>query len=182
MRLVKDLTKKEIEAYIEEYERSWTTRKGLKDKETFEKIHNAIKNNGWLTSEQLYEAARWKTSRVSKIVKNNPDSIVKSITALALRIPNEKYKIRLLCSLDGISVPRASAILTMSNPQKYGAIDVNAWLALKGKKKQGFSDRDWIWYLKQIGKLANRHEKTPRQIDMASMKHGQKLMKTLKVR
>ncbi|MGB9622404.1 MAG: hypothetical protein ACPL07_01035 [Candidatus Bathyarchaeia archaeon] len=38
----------------------------------------------------------------SRIVKNNPDDVVKSITALALKIPDEKYRIRLLCTLDGI--------------------------------------------------------------------------------
>jgi len=130
MKLAKNLTKSEIENYIREYEQDWNTPEGKKDKETFDKIHKALEKNGFLTKEQLYKVARWKTPRVSKVVKRNPDSIVKSITAFALKTSNEKYKIRILCSLDGIGIPRASAILTMSNPQKYGVIDVNAWLAL----------------------------------------------------
>jgi len=104
---------------------------------------------------------------------------VKDVTELALKIPNdennEKFKVRILCTLDGIGIPRASAILTMDNPDAYGIIDVNAWFALTGKEKIGFNEKDWIRYLKQIKGLAKRHGKTPRQIDMALMKYGQKL-------
>lgn len=174
----KDLTKKEIENYIEEYEQGWNTPDGVKDRETFEKINEALLRNGFLNREQLYKVARWKTPRASEIVKRtNTDSMVKSITAFAVKLSEGKYKIRILCSLDGIGIPRASAILAMSNLQRYGVIDINAWLTLTDKKKQGFSDNDWIWYLEQIRKLAKKHGKTPRQIDMALMKYGQKLMK-----
>jgi hypothetical protein len=178
MKLAKDLSKKEVAKYINDYEQDWNTPEGTKDRETFEKIHKALLKNGFLNSEQLYEVARWKTPRVSKIVKKNPNSIVRNITAFALKTSNEEYKIRILCSLVGIGIPRASAILTMGDPQKYGVIDVNAWLSLTGKDKQGFSVDDWIWYLKQIRKLAKKHGKTPRQMDMALMKYGQRLRKS----
>lgn len=177
MKLAKDLGKRDIQKYTKEYEQSWNTLGGRKDRKTFEKIHKTLLNRGCLNGEQLYEIACWKTPRVSKIVKNNPDVIVKGITTFALKVPDEKYKIRILCSLDGIGVPRASAILTMSDLKKYGVIDINAWLALTCEKKQGFNVKDWIWYLEQIRKLAKKHGKTPRQIDMALMKYGQKLMK-----
>lgn len=176
MKLAKELNKKEIEECIDEYERSWSTPEGVKDKKIFEEIHRALLKKGFLNSKQLYEVARWKTPRTSKIVKKNPDGVVKDITDFALKTSNEKYKIRILCSLDGIGIPRASAILTMSNPEKYGIIDINVWLALTGKKKQGFNENDWIWYLKQIRRMAKKYGKTPRQIDMALMKHGQRLM------
>ena len=121
-----------------------------------------------------------ENSRKSKIVKNeenNPDEIVKEVTELALKIPNdknnEKFKVRILCTLDGIGIPRASVILTMDNPDEYGIIDVNAWFALTGK--EGISENDWIEYLSRIRALAKRHGKTPRQIDMALMKYGQNL-------
>jgi hypothetical protein len=176
MKLAKNLTKREIEEYIKEYEQDWKTPNGVKDKETFADISQVLSKNGYVNRKQLYKIARWKSPRVSKIVKCNPDSIVESISAFALKIPDEKYKIRLLCALDGIDVPRASAILAMSNPQKYGVIDINAWFALTGKEKHP-NAKDWIWYLEELGKLAKKHGKTPRQIDMALMKYGQKLMK-----
>ncbi len=57
-------------------------------------------------------------------------------------------------------------------------IDVNAWFVLTGRVKRGFSAKDWIWYLEQIRRLAEKHGKTPREIDMALMKYGQELMKS----
>lgn len=178
MKLAKNLTKKEIDNCIKDYEQDWKTAEGVKDRVTFEKIHEALLKNGFLDGEQLYQVARWKTPRVSKIVKNNNNNMVKKVTAFALQLPNEKYKIRILCSLDGIGIPRASTILAMSDPKKYGVIDINAWFALTGEKRQGFGDNHWIWYLEQIRKLAKKHAKTPRQIDMALMKYGQKLIKS----
>lgn len=178
MKLAEELTKKEIEEYIDEYKRNWKD----EDKKTFDEIHRALLKNGFLNREQLYEVARWKTIRKSKIVsdkKNNPDEIVKNVTELALKITydeyNEKYRIRILRSLGGIGIPRASVILTMSNPEEYGIIDFNAWLALTGKEKLCFNENDWIEYLKRIKGLAKKHGKTPRQIDMALMKYGQRL-------
>jgi len=177
MKLAKNLTRHEIENYITEYESFWKTPKGKKDKLTFEGIHEALCVNGYLTTPQLKAVALWKTPRVSKIVneKNDPDQIVREITAFALKIPDEKYKIRLLCSLDGIGIPRASAILAMSDPKKYGVIDVNAWRALTGEDRRVFNDDNWMFYLAEIRGLASRHGKTSREIDMALMKHGQKM-------
>ena len=175
MKLAEELTKKEIEEYIGKYERNWKE----EDKKTFDEIHSMLSKNGFLNKEQLYEVAYWKTHRKSKIVKNNPDEIVKDVTELALKITNdeynEKYKIRILCALDGIGIPRASTILTMDNPDEYGIIDFYAWLALNGKEKIGFNENEWIKYLKRIKGLAKKHGKTPRQIDMALMKYGQRL-------
>jgi diketogulonate reductase-like aldo/keto reductase len=175
MKPAKNLSTKEIENYIMEYEKHWKTPEGSEDKKTFDEIHEILIKNGCLNNKQLYQVARWKTQRVSKIVKNNPDDIVKNITAFALKVSDEKYKIRILCNLYGIGVPRASAILTMYNPETYGVIDVNAWYALTGKERLGFNSEDWIWYLGQIKELAKKHNKTPRQIDMALMIYGQKL-------
>jgi hypothetical protein len=82
MRHGKDLSRRKIECYIMKYNQSWRD----EDKKTFWRIHEAISRKGFLMIEQLYEVAYWKTPRASRIVKNNPDYVVKSITALALKI------------------------------------------------------------------------------------------------
>jgi hypothetical protein len=43
--------------------------------------------------------------------------------------------------------------------------------------KRGFSTKNWIWHLNQIRRLAEKHGKTPREIDVALMKYSQELMK-----
>lgn len=147
-----------------------------KDKITFDHIHKILKETRCLNREQLQDAAKWKTKRVSKIVNSNPKDVVNAVTTLALSIPDEhmKLKIGILCSLYGIGIPRASAILAMSEPEKYGVIDRYAWKAITGKQRLGFSIRHWDQYLRNIRELAERHGKTPRQIDMALMMYGQR--------
>jgi len=171
MKLAKDLKKGEIELYLKKYEAA------KYNKKTFYEIHDILLKNGYLNLNQLYKAALWKTKRVSKIVKCNPEGVVKAITDFALKLPNERFKILVLSTLKGIGIPRASAILAMSNPKRYGVIDVNAWYALTGKKKVGFNDKDWAYYLECIRRLAKKHAKTPREIDMALMKYGQEFLK-----
>ncbi|MBO3842216.1 MAG: hypothetical protein FGF48_07355 [Candidatus Brockarchaeota archaeon] len=63
-------------------------------------MHEALRK-GFLTGRELYEIARWKTIRASRRVKSNPDRVVREITKLALKIPDEEYKIRILTSLKG---------------------------------------------------------------------------------
>ena len=175
MKLAEELTKREIEEYIAEYIRVWKE----KDRKTFENTHIELLENKFLTKQQLFDIAYWKTHRKSKIVKDNPEEIVKDVTELVLKMANdkkiEKFKIRMLCTLDGIGIPRASTILTMNNPDEYGIIDVYAWFALYGKDKKGFDENDWIEYLERIRQLAEKHGKTAREIDMALMKYGQKV-------
>jgi hypothetical protein len=173
MKLAKDLETRDVESYLEKYEEEWS----IHDKEKFHEMHDILSKNKCLNLCQLYQIALWKTKRSSKIVKHNPDEVVKGITELALKLTDERFKVRCLCVLKGIGVPRASAILAMYDPKRYGVIDVNAWYALTGKKKVSFNDEDWIYYLEQIRRLARKHAKTPREIDMALMKYGQKLMK-----
>jgi hypothetical protein len=48
MKLAKELTKRKIEEHIKEHERDWNTPEGARDKETFEKIHEVLLNNGCL--------------------------------------------------------------------------------------------------------------------------------------
>ena len=63
MKLAEELTKKEIEGYIDEYIQSWEK----KDEETFANIHNELLKNRFLTKEQLFEVAYWKTRENQKL-------------------------------------------------------------------------------------------------------------------
>ncbi len=119
----------------------------------------------------VWKAPRAKT-RVYGANVNEGENIVKRIVQLALSVTNDKFKIRILCALEGVRVPMASAILTMADPTKYGVIDVYAWYSLKGKAPKYLNTSGWLWYLQQIHKLAIRHGKTPREIDKALWQHG----------
>ncbi len=75
----------------------------------------------------------------------------------------ERRKIDLLTRLKGVSIPTASAILTLIEPQNYGVIDIRVWklLYLYGvvKKKprgQGFTFDDWFHYLSKLRYFAKK--------------------------
>jgi len=62
-----------------------------------------------------------------------------------------------------VSVPTASAILTLIDPRRYGVLDIRAWQLLFGlgavERKpagRGFAPRDWLDYLAELRRHARR--------------------------
>jgi len=131
-----------------------------------------VKRRGF-DKETLTRLAVWKArSRVKPLVERNSEANIRMVTAFAFGIHDERMKIRILCCLDGVSIPMASAILTAWDPESYGIIDVYAWRACSGENRAPTED-NWIAYLNEIRMMAARHHKTPRQIDMALVTYGQ---------
>jgi len=143
-----------------------------KEKRLFVEIANNVKERKYLKKEEFLEIVRWKSVRAIRKAENNPKEIIEEITKLALEVNNEEVKIRVLTSLKGVSIPMASSILTIVNPEKYGVIDIRAWhslynLGLINYKKDTFNIKDWLLYLNIIRKLAGESNLTPREIDKA---------------
>jgi len=183
MMLGRNLSAKRVKELLQEVEEWHKGKKGSWYKRCFDRIHQTILKRGALSLEDLYDVAYWKSRRASKQVRTkNPDRVVRMITSFALKMPNERFKIRLLSTLEGIGVRRASAILAMSNPEKYGVMDENAWYALTGEQRSVFNDNDWIWYLREIRRLSKKFRRTPREIDLVLMKYGQLLYQKSKRR
>ena len=70
---------------------------------------------------------------------------------------------QLLTGLRGVSVPTASAILTLVDPRRYGVLDIRAWQLLFGlgtvgrrPAGRGFALRDWLEYLGELRRHARR--------------------------
>ena len=51
-------------------------------------------------------------------------------TSIALTSLSERTCFDVLTALSGVSAPMASAILTLTNPRRYGVIDIRAWKVL----------------------------------------------------
>ena len=63
----------------------------------------------------------------------------------------------LLTSLHGVSVPVASAILTLVDPKRYGVLDIRVWQLLcaidsvrTNPRGVGFNFKNWYDYLRQL--------------------------------
>jgi hypothetical protein len=71
----------------------------------------------------------------------------------------------ILTSLPGVGVPVASAILAMSEPEKYAIIDFRAWKQLFGGSRRSFSTTDYLVYMREVWSLADRLGWQPQLVD-----------------
>ena len=79
---------------------------------------------------------------------------MKALTGKALSTRSEQKRIEHLTELRGVSLPMASAILTLVDPKRYGVIDIRVWQLLfaiksvtKKPKGVGFNFKNWYHYL-----------------------------------
>jgi hypothetical protein len=120
---------------------------------------------------------KWKLrnqfGRQSNLRQLNTEEIIQKITRLVFEIehPNHEYetqlKFKILTSIKGVEIPIASAILTLTNPDKYAVIDFRVWRQLFGIKKSYYAMTDYLKYLTVIKALAVKYDLKLQQIDMA---------------
>jgi hypothetical protein len=86
---------------------------------------------------------------------------------------SEKRRLELLISLQGVSVPTASAILTLTDPKRYGVIDIRVWQLLyalrsvnKNRGGQRFTFSHWYHYLQILRHYAKRLRVPARLVEL----------------
>ena len=94
----------------------------------------------YLTLAELNEILRWKLrgqfGRQRARRRLNTDEVIRAVTtaALSLTHPDDDYetelRLGLLCTLRGVGVPVASAILALVFPERYAVIDFRGWRQL----------------------------------------------------
>ncbi len=142
--------------------------------ETIELIKkfNKVKKRGYLTKEELSIICKWKAPRAIWLIKKNTPTKIISVTKKAFKTKSEKYKIELLTGLKGVSIPMASAILMLTNPKRYGVIDIRVWQLLHKMKTvtkkasgMGFSFKNWYQYLMIIRYYSKKYNVKARDIE-----------------
>lgn len=132
----------------------------------------------YLTLEEFDEIVKWKLTsqyyrqKYKRDLKITEEIAVK-FTQLALNIshPDEEYEIYLTINvlrvIWGVNIGIASAILALCFPEKYAVIDFRVWRQIFSNEKRSFSIKDYIRYLREIRKLANRLDWDPQEVDLA---------------
>ncbi len=117
----------------------------------------AVRKRGHLTREELLRICKWKSARSLPLCRKNTPERVAQVSARAFAAPLERDRFRLLTSLSGVGPPMASAILTLTDPEHYGVIDIRVWQTLyklrsvhQKPKGVGFTFKDWYSYLKRL--------------------------------
>ncbi|MBS3084710.1 hypothetical protein J4411_02245 [Candidatus Pacearchaeota archaeon] len=128
--------------------------------------------NGFISKEQFYKVAMWKTPKPKNHYLSNSNEKIKEVSKSVLSSNSDEEKINLLTQLKGVSIPVASSLLTIINPKKYGIIDIRVWQILylysevKNKPAgQGFNLKDYLVYLSILRKYAQLFNRNVRDIE-----------------
>ncbi|MGD0115947.1 MAG: hypothetical protein ABSC13_08095 [Dehalococcoidia bacterium] len=118
----------------------------------------------FLKKDDLEEILKWKLrgqfGRQRALRKGNTDEIIHDVTLLAfsIELSDEEYELEIrlaiLCSLRGVGVPVASAVLALVFPEQYSVIDFRGWRRVFEEDKRTFSIGDYRRYLAEIRGLA----------------------------
>jgi hypothetical protein len=127
---------------------------------------------GHFTRGEILIVARWKSPRSQPLVASNSPARVRRATAAALRAESERERLESLVALRGISVPTASAALTLIDPERYGVIDIRVWRllhsvgAVEGNPRGAqFTFAQWEQFLAVIRGLATLNAVSARAIE-----------------
>lgn len=141
----------------------------------------------YLTLSEFDEILKWKLrsqyGRQKEFRSENSEEIVRLVTqaAFAAKHKNEDYelelKINLLCSLRGVGIPVASAILTLPFPEDYCVIDFRNWRQIFNNEQRSFSLNDYKRYIKQIRTLSNELGWTVQETDQAIWEYDRRFGK-----
>lgn len=150
--------------------------------ERLKNMFQYLRNNRqpfFLNEDEFDNVLRWKLrgqyGRGKVIRAVNTDKIIRSVTGLALTITNDDYeyelelRLSILCSLRGVAVAVASAILALTYPERYAVIDFRVWRQLYDHehKNSTFSIVEYKQYMQKINKLAQELGWFPQEVDAA---------------
>lgn len=132
----------------------------------------AVKKRGWLTKEDLVKVCYWKSPRAIHYINANSPTFIKKITTTALNSRNETEIITTLTQLKGVSIPMASALLTLVNPKRYGVMDIRVWELLYQLKEvhtnpgaSSFKITEWLQLLTILRVYAKKFKVTVRDVE-----------------
>jgi hypothetical protein len=127
---------------------------------------------GYLTRDELEKVCRWKSARAIRLIRNNSTARVRAATQRALATRSERGRLEALRTLDGVSVPMASAILMLLDSRRYGVIDIRVWQLLyalgevtKKSNGVGFNFNNWYQFLMKLRYFAKKLRVRARDIE-----------------
>ena len=113
-----------------------------------------MRGAGVFSRAEMLLMCRWKSPRATLHYRRNGAATVRRVAQAALATRSERRRMELLTTMRGVSVPTASAILTLIDPRRYGVLDIRVWqllFALRSVRAnpagRGFTIGQWLDYL-----------------------------------
>jgi hypothetical protein len=130
------------------------------------------RQRGYLTLRELASICHWKSPRAIRQIRRNSKHAVRAVTRRALLSRNERERVSTLIELYGVSVPMASAVLTLLFPRRYAVIDIRVWQLLhrlgsvtRNARGVGLSVDHWLEFLAIVRRVAAALRVTPRRAE-----------------
>ena len=115
---------------------------------------------------------RWKSPRALLHYRRHSPATVRRVSRAVLATRDEARRMMLLTALKGVSVPTASAILTLLEPRRYGVLDIRVWQLLhtvgavrSRPQGRGFGVPQWLEFLTLIRAEARALGLTARAVE-----------------
>jgi hypothetical protein len=132
----------------------------------------AARERGYLTPAELEAVCCWKSPRGIRHIRTNSPEEIQAATRAALRTRSERKRLDALIGLNGVSIPMASALLMLVDPNRYGVIDIRVWQLLhkvgtvtKNAAGVDFNFRNWYQFLMIIRHFARKFRVKARDIE-----------------
>lgn len=124
----------------------------------------------------------WKSPRPKNHYEKNTDSDIQETFTKVFGTKSEQRRITLLTDLYGVEIPTASAILTLTDPDNYGVIDIRVWQLLYALKSvtskpggQGFTFKNWFHFLSKLRFFAKEFTVPVRRIERSLFEYQKRL-------
>jgi hypothetical protein len=125
-----------------------------------------LRKEKYLNSAEFERIICWKLDtqahRSKKLRMVNVDKLVVPITKayFNLNLDNFDYetevKIKILTSLKGVGTPLATAVMAITEPEKYCIIDSILWAFIFNQEKSTFSTNDYLKFHKFVVELSRK--------------------------
>ncbi len=132
------------------------------------------KRRGHLTAAELQKVCRWKSARAIRHIRANTPHRIRTATSAALATRSERRRVEALVELQGVSLPMASALLTLVEPRRYGVIDIRVWQLLNrhgevraNRAGVGLSVKNWLEFLAVLRRLSAKLDLPARDVERA---------------
>lgn len=141
-----------------------------------------IRKTKRITRTEFLKICRWKSPRAVKHYSKNHESTIQAAVCAALSTRSERKRLDCLTRLKGVNIPMASAILTLTNPKRYGVIDIRVWQLLYtmrsvSAKPSGtnFTFKNWYHYLRKLRYLARKFNVPVRTVERTLFRYHKKM-------
>jgi len=139
------------------------------------KLRQKFQKNSFVTKDDLKNIIDWKfqrqKGRKKRFMKmfDRVDSLyVENVTNLVFETEDDKYRLKLLKTMDGIGYSLATVILSFYDPKRYGIFDRHSWRGLtKEESKVNYNYKNTNKFLEKLRKLSEKYDLPCRDIEKA---------------